>query len=76
MSTLPDQCDPCPVIEPFVPVAKLPDVLCPCPEEVEKPSILPTITTQEVITYCLKDALYAMATQLYCDLNNGPKGCR
>lgn len=77
MSTLPDLCVPCEEPAPFVPVAKLPAVLCaPCPVEPERPSILPTITTQEVVTDCLKDALRAMAMNFYCDLNNGPKGCR
>lgn len=76
MSSLPEICKPCPVPDPVVLVDKLPDVLCPCPEEPAKPSLLPTVRVNTFVTSCLKDALYAMTTQYYCDLDNGPKGCR
>ena len=76
MSTLPNLCEPCPVPDPVVLVPKLPDTLCPCPVEPERPSLLPTVRTETIVTDCLKAALEAMATKFYCDLANGPKGCR
>lgn len=54
----------------------LPATICePCPVEPERPSLLPTITNQVIVIDCLKAALQAMTTQMYCDLDNGPKGC-
>lgn len=57
-------------------MSTLPDLCLPCPEVPQKPSLLPTVTHQTIIVDCLKDALLAMTTQFYCDLDNGPKGCR
>ncbi len=75
--SLSSNCEPCKEQAPFVPVAKLPETLCPnpCPVPVERPSLLPTIRTETIVTSCLRDAIHAMATQFYCDLSNGPKGC-
>jgi len=59
-------CLPCPVVQPFVPAPKLPEVLCPCPEPVAGPNLLPTITYTDNTVDDFEAVLKAMTSNLYC----------
>lgn len=59
-------CTPCPVVKPFVPAPKLPDVLCPCPEPEAQPNLLPTITFAENTVDDFEAILKGMMSNLYC----------
>lgn len=50
----------------FVPVP-VPDTLCPVPEKVERPSLLPTETTVDVVTDTYEDALRKVLRTFNCE---------
>lgn len=59
-------CPPCEVREDFVPVP-IPDALCPVPVVVERPNLLPTETSVDVVTDTYEDALRKVLRTYNCD---------
>lgn len=60
-------CEPCPKPEEVKLVDKLPDMLCEVPEVVERPSILPTIRNEQVLTDTYEDALRLVLRTHNCE---------
>ena len=72
LKPLPQKCDdPCPTPTKVVMVPKLPTTVCnPCPVEVsDRPSLLPTITTETVIVDIYPDIVKELFTEFDCETN-------